>query len=172
MFKDKHELQTYVARNYPEVTDRRIDHDHWDLTCTTCKIVRGFQVVQTNIHGRSSSKYGFQQDFDTPLTYYFRCPVCQSFKQWIVYKLQFLERDEEGKGVWVDHYFRVASIPSEGMEDIDELPDDPPSLRLAYTQAVRSMDANAPLAAAANVPARDSNDYPRDIGSEARQLGK
>jgi len=47
------------------------------------------------------------------------------------------------------HYFRITSFPSEGLEEIDELPEDPPSLRTAYRQAIRAMDANAHLAAAA-----------------------
>jgi Domain of unknown function (DUF4145) len=34
-------------------------------------------------------------------------------------------------------------------KDIEELPSDPPSLRIAYKQAVRAIDANANLAAAA-----------------------
>jgi hypothetical protein len=43
----------------------------------------------------------------------------------------------------------MTSVPSEGLEDIDELPEEPPSLRIAYRQAIRAMDANAHLAAAA-----------------------
>lgn len=34
------------------------------------------------------------------------------------------------------------------MEDIDELPEKPPSLRIAYRQAIRAKDANAHIAAA------------------------
>jgi Domain of unknown function (DUF4145) len=72
----------------------------------------------------------------------FRCPVCKSFKQWIVYtKLEGSERR-------FIHYL-VTSLPAEGLEDIDELPEHPESLRIAYRQAIRAMDANAPLAAAA-----------------------
>jgi putative ABC transport system substrate-binding protein len=37
----------------------------------------------------------------------------------------------------------VTSIPGEGLEEIDELPADPPALRTAYRQAIRAMDANA-----------------------------
>jgi DNA invertase Pin-like site-specific DNA recombinase len=47
------------------------------------------------------------------------------------------------------HYFKVTSIPNEGLEEIDELPQNPPSLRIAYRQAIRATDANAQLAAAA-----------------------
>jgi hypothetical protein len=71
---------------------------------------------------------------------YVRC-----FKQWIVYELN--ERTDQG-GTRA-RYFRVTSVPAEGLEDIAELPDEPKSLRVAYRQAIRAMDANAPLAAAA-----------------------
>jgi hypothetical protein len=45
MFESSDDLKIYVAENYPEVTDSRIDEDHWDLQCTKCKITRGFQVI-------------------------------------------------------------------------------------------------------------------------------
>jgi hypothetical protein len=67
------------------------------------------------------------------------------FKQWIVYEIN--ERIDENTRK--AHYFRVTSVPAEGLEDIPELPDKPESLRAAYRQAIRAMDANAPLAAAA-----------------------
>jgi hypothetical protein len=44
------------------------------------------------------------------------------------------------------HYFKVTSIPNERLEEIDELPQNPPSLRIAYRQAIRATDANARLA--------------------------
>lgn len=43
----------------------------------------------------------------------------------------------------------MTSLPSEGLEDIKELPEKPPALRTAYRQAIRAKDANANLAAAA-----------------------
>jgi hypothetical protein len=143
MFKDSKELQRYAVQNYPEVTDQRIDDTHWDLECTTCKIVRGFQVIKTSI----SSEYSYyteryEKQPDAPVAYFFRCPVCKSFKLWLVF-----EFEEEGNGQ--QRYYRVTSIPSEGLEDIQELPEEPPSLRIAYRQAIRAMDANAHLAAAA-----------------------
>jgi hypothetical protein len=110
-------------------------------------LVRGFQLIKRILSASHNSSYydTFDQDFDAPVTYLFRCPVCASFKQWIVYEIQF--PDAEGKQRY--HYFRVTSVPSEGLEDIDELPEDPPALRTAYRQAIRAMDANAHIAAAA-----------------------
>jgi hypothetical protein len=71
----------------------------------------------------------------------------------------------------------VTSVPSEGLEDIDELPDDPPSLRAAYRQAIRAMDANAPLAGAAmfrralQVITRDLlGATPGNLGAELKQV--
>jgi len=150
MFKDSDELKKHIFNNYQEVTDNRIDEDHWDLQCTHCKVVRGFQVIKREISGNTVRTYAgypgkeFRQDSNAPVTYLFRCPVCKAFKQWIVYEfLNVHHRPEKYQ------YFRVTSVPGEGLEDIDELPADPPSLRTAYRQAIRSMDANAPLAAAA-----------------------
>lgn len=145
MFQSDDELNIYVAENYPEVSDSRINEAHWDLECTMCRVTRGFQVVKRTISGSMTQYSGFSQDYSAPVTYLFRCPVCKAFKQWIVYELEF--KNSEGK--WRTHYFRVTSVPSEGLEEIDELPANPPSLRAAYRQAIRAMDANANVAAAA-----------------------
>jgi hypothetical protein len=151
MFQNATDLRNYIQENYPEVTDQRIDDDHWDLECTYCKVTRGFQVIRRDISGTDNARrYGgaiaFKEDLYAPHTYWFSCPVCKAFKQWIVFRIQ-LPTGEQGKLEY--HYFRLTSLPSEGLEDIDELPTDPPSLRTAYRQAIRAMDANAHLAAAA-----------------------
>lgn len=145
MFPTTKELTTYIEENYPEITDSRIDEEHWDLECTECKMTRGFQVIRRDIAGFQTQYARYNEDLEAPITYLFRCPVCKTFKQWIVYERQF--RDEEGN--WIKRYFRVTSVPNEGLEEIAELPSDPASLRTAYRNAVRAMDANASIAAAA-----------------------
>jgi Domain of unknown function (DUF4145) len=151
MFYDRNDLYNYVIENYLQVTDNRIDDDHWDFLCTYCQMTRGFQVIKRQLSGNMVQRYDlviiegrlkseFQFDFDAPVIYLFRCPVCKAFKQWIVYEFGSVDNKV---------YFRVTSVPGEGLEDIDELPEDPPALRTAYRQAIRAMDANAHLAAAA-----------------------
>jgi Domain of unknown function (DUF4145) len=152
MFKNDHELIDYVSATYPEVTDQRIDDQHWDLVCTTpvCQAVRGFQIVRREVHGRWSEMYSghFEEDFFTaPKTYYFRCPVCKAFKVWIVYEISYVDAADKNK--MNVRYFRVTSLPAEGIEEIGELPEKPAALRIAYRQAIRAMDANAHIAAAA-----------------------
>jgi Domain of unknown function (DUF4145) len=177
MFKDSDELENYVHANYQEVADNRIDEAHWDLQCTYCKVVRGFQVIKRELSGNTARGYmgysEFRQDFAAPVTYLFRCPVCKAFKQWIVYEFVAVDCPPET----TRRYFRVTSVPSEGLEDIDELPADPTSLRTAYRQAIRSMDANAPLAAAAmfrralQVITRDLlGAAPSSLGKELNQV--
>jgi hypothetical protein len=153
MFKTLNQQYRYIEATYPEVTDRRMDDDHWDLTCTNCKIVRGFQVTQRGFT-TSGTKYSrLHIDLRGAQTLVFKCPVCGSFKQWIVYQLSYERRKKNELGAEVvdqySKYFRVASVPAEGLEEIEELPNDPPALREAYRQGIRAMDANAPLAAAA-----------------------
>src|SRR3989344_1255355 len=143
MFKSEEDQEKYIKETYPEVTDRRINNSHWDLNCPECKTVRGFQVVEKS-EGRSKTDYSgnYSVDHRAPNAFYFRCPVCASYKQWIVYTLYDTEENK-------DRYYRVASLPSEGIEDIIEIPENPPELRIAYKQAIRAMDANAHIAAAA-----------------------
>jgi hypothetical protein len=70
-----------------------------------------------------------------------------------VYRLRFIRKKKNPSGEeersYYNRMFRVSSVPAEGLEDIAELPDEPPALREAYRQAIRSMDANAHIAAAA-----------------------
>jgi hypothetical protein len=146
VFTEARQLITYVAETYPEVTDARIDEHHWDLECPICKVTRGFQLTKQSLSVEEDRSYGqFARDFEAPVTYLFRCPVCKTFKQWIVY--EFHLQDEALQWHW--YRFRVTSVPSEGLEEISELPNEPSSLRTAYKQAIRAMDANANIAAAA-----------------------
>lgn len=148
MFQSGEDQKQYIIENYTEVTDQRMDDDHWDLECTQCKLTRGFQVTHRAI-GVSSASYGSKSttvDSLAASTIYFKCPVCRSYKQWIVFSFKMKDAVTEE---YSTRYFKVASLPSEGIEHIEELPTDPPALRIAYRQAVRAMDANAYLAAAA-----------------------
>jgi hypothetical protein len=149
MFLTDKDLDQYVVENYPEITNHRMDDDHWDLECTYCKITRGFQVIARYVNGKltqyTSGTPHFSEDFHAPVTYLFRCPKCKAFKLWSVFRVERKESD----GKFHMHYYRLTSLPSEGLEDIEELPEDPPALRVAYRQAIRAMEANAHLAAAA-----------------------
>ena len=150
MFDTEENQIEYIKETYPEVTDSRINDDHWDLHCPNCKTTRGFQVVQRAEGRTESDQYGiYSVDMQAPRAIYFRCPVCKTYKQWIVFKITLIEERADGKRYNVTRYYRVASLPSEGIEDVDEIPADPPALRIAYKQAIRAMDANAHIAAAA-----------------------
>ena len=147
MLADKKEQIAYIKENYPEITDNRINDAHWDIFCPNCKIFRGFNVIRED-YVRERTFGGYDADWDAPKIIYFRCPVCDMYKIWLVFN--FSEQIEvEGKKKWIDRFYKITSIPAEGLEDIDELPKEPPSLRNAYREAIRSMDANAYMAAAA-----------------------
>jgi Domain of unknown function (DUF4145) len=92
------------------------------------------------------SSRALEEVFNDAYTYVFKCPVCGMFKQWIIYQINWQDPQQ---GKFRKHFFRVTSVPSEGLEEIEELPVHPPSLGTAYRQAIRAKHANAPLAAAA-----------------------
>lgn len=163
MFEKYEDQVEYVKENYLEVTDSRKDEDHWDLFCQKCKIVRGFQVVKRAVTEKSAG-YGYTSftDWEVPQAIYFRCPVCKAYKIWLVFTL-FI--DEKAC------LYKITAIPNEGLEEIVELPEKPASLRIAYKQAVRSMDANAHIAAA-NMFRRAVQIITRDIlGAKPGKLG-
>ena len=91
-----------------------------------------------------------------PRMVYFKCPVCDMYKLWILFRLDFKKTEDERKSInsqvtfkhQASRWYKVTSVPNDGLEEIEELPDKPASLRTAYRQAVRSMDANAHIAAA------------------------
>jgi len=147
MFLTEEEQKAYIKENYPEVTDSRINDNYWDIYCPKCKVVRGFDVVERGYTSQgTSSIHGI--DFEAPRTIYFHCPVCRTYKMWILFS--FSDKVEiGGKTKSVQKFYKVTSIPGEGLEEIDELPKEPPTLRTAYRQAIRAMDANAHVAAAA-----------------------
>ena len=95
MFKDDNELRKYVMETFPEVTDARIDDDHWDLECSVCKVTRWFQLTQRLVSGSQTEYSSFSTDSAAQVTYVFRCPVCHAFKQWIVYG--FFMKNDQGK---------------------------------------------------------------------------
>ncbi len=148
MFKNVKEISPYLVSSYEDITDARLDDNHFDVQCETCNIVRGFQVVR-KYYSVVEGPYDSNGDpIPLPNIIVLRCPVCFSFKIWIVYT-HHVERKTKGGVARIDKYYRITSIPGAGMEDLNVLPEKPVSLREAYRQAVRSMDANAHLAAAA-----------------------
>jgi hypothetical protein len=60
-------------------------------------------------------------------------------------------------------YFKIMEIPSQGFHDVEALPDKPATLRKAFTEAVKSMNAGAYCAAAAMLR-RALQIITRDIG--------
>ena len=150
MLKDKNDLIEYIKENFSEVTDSRVNDDHFDIYCTHCGVVRGFQVTKRHYTNEATLYRQYDdRDFDAPRTIYFHCPVCDAHKIWIVFSIYETEKNNEGQDVSITKLFKVISIPGEGMEDIDELPNNPKSLKIAYRQAIRAMNANAYIAAAA-----------------------
>lgn len=153
MFNDKDEQIAYIKENYPEVTDRRVDDNHWDIYCTRCKIVRGFQVVRRGFATKGTAYQGPIIEYSLPQSITFHCPVCHSYKIWLLFVFTEDETDEDGKLYGVQKRYKITSIPGEGLEEIEELPNKPEFLRKAYRQAyrqaIRSMDANAHTVAAA-----------------------
>lgn len=177
MFRTLADQTKYILENYPEVSSDRFDDEHWDIECDQCKITRGFQVV-SRVTQNHRTKYGpGNVDLYSPVSYFFCCPVCKAHKLWIVFHVIWKKKGEDGAEKSFLRYFRVTSLPGEGLEDIEELPTEPVALRVAYTQAIRAMDANAHLAAAAmfrralQVITRDIlGAKPASLASELREV--
>ena len=113
MFRKAEDLLLYVAQNYPEVTSCRIDDFHWNIECGDCRMTRGLHLTRRSVSCITDGCGSFCRDFDAPITCEFLCPVCNGFKQWILYEIFLPGKDGKSEA----HYFRVRSVPSEGLED-------------------------------------------------------
>jgi hypothetical protein len=150
-------LNEYVLENYIDVTDQFDDDNHHTGYCNVCRKTVGFQIIDRQVatsqdSRRSMYNSNYTSDFDPPYSTYFRCPICKMFKVWIVFERNLKEErevDGQKKTYSVRHIFRVTSLPNEGTQDIPELPENPSSLRKAYKEAIRCMDANCFIASAA-----------------------
>jgi hypothetical protein len=147
MFHSREEQIEYIKETYPDVTDHRIGKEYWDLYCDECEITRGFFLTEHESFYRRSNFSGVSLLF--PDVYTFHCPVCKASKMWLLFAVVTGTQTENGMPKEVVNYYRVTSLPGEGLEDIAQLPESPSSLRIAYKQAIRAMDANAHMAAAA-----------------------
>ena len=154
MFDDREAQRKYIIENYPEVTDARLDSDHWRIFCPTCNCVCGFQVVQSSyIMDDNDGMYRDKVTWEAPQIIYFKCPVCGTYKFWVIFQLDFYKTEDNVLGLssttQTKRWYKVTAVPNDGLEEIEGLPEKPASLRTAYRQAVRAMDANAYIAAAA-----------------------
>lgn len=154
MFKSNIDLTKYIRENFLDITSSRINDDHWDLMCSKCNIVRGFQVTRRGYTSSSTNYYG-PIDQAGARSVFLKCPVCEMYKILIVFKIS------GGKS---ERWFQVAEMPSSGMEGVEDLPETPKSLRIAYRQAVNAMGANAYIAAAVM--------YRRALQIITRDIGK
>jgi len=155
---NEEKLNEFIIENYIDITDQFDDENHLSGFCNNCNKIVGFQIIdrytsKSKRHTGLYSHYNELDDFDPPYSIYFRCPICKLYKIWVVFSRSLKEErpDDQGeiKVHSEEHIFRVTSLPNEGIEEIPELPDKPESLKRAYKEAVRSMDANCYLAATA-----------------------
>ncbi len=106
MFQNRDELKQYVAENYVEVTDHRMDEDHWDLHCTHCKLTRGFQVIKREVSGNTVSRYSasfgahtprFEEILTHPLHIYFDALYVRHLSNGLCMRSNFLTIELDGK---------------------------------------------------------------------------
>ena len=153
---NEEELKEYILENYVDVTDSFLDQSHMAGFCSKCKKTVGFQIVNRKVAmcnvRQSLYSTGYDSDFIPPYSIYFKCPVCQKFKIWIVFERTLVEQQEQDDGSVKEysnnHIFRVTSLPNDGISEIEDLPDNPSSLKKAYTEAVKCLDNNCCLASA------------------------
>ena len=127
------------------------------LPGTGLDIIRRYYVYKL-VRTSSSGEPEKREDYDHPNVYVFSCPDCKAERRWYLYEVH-------------QRMYRIMSIPGDSGAEIDELPIEPVALRKAYGEAIRALDANCPMAAAAMIR-RTLQVITRDIlGAPAGNLG-
>jgi hypothetical protein len=143
MIISQEDFNKYVAETYPDVTNSlQSDHRLFDY-CPYCKARMGLDVIRREcvyytIKRPPGLPVDKHPDKNYPHVCVFRCPDCKAERRWFLHEI-------DGRS------YRIMSIPGDSGAEIDELPSDPPALRRAYSEAIRSFDANCPMAAAAMI---------------------
>ena len=137
-FADDMALIEYVAKRFPQVTKQILENEII-RDCATCRTNVAFQIIQQSSSQRSV-RYHAPDGYlvGLPMMFQLQCPGCKQFAVWVTYGYS----SQSGRV-----HFLLLSLPSESGVEIPELPSDPPSLRLAYDEAIRSLEANNPMAA-------------------------
>jgi hypothetical protein len=162
MILSQEEFEDYIADNYPDVTENMKSTGRIIDYCPYCKANMGMNVFRRKFVTKTKhhpAKGAIEEpDFNSPFMIVFSCPDCQAQRRWIAYEI-------EGR------LYKIMSIPSDNIAEIDELPAEPTSLRKAYNEAIRAYNANCPMAAAAMIR-RALQVITREIlGAPPSQLG-
>ena len=155
MLLEPNAIKQFLTENYPDVTSRVLDPDHLAADCPKCKRGVALQVSQIETHrGQTRVGASFVSLF-YPFFVLLKCPICSSVAVWVLYRTGEKSTIPSAADLLrvpihePEKIYRIASIPPEGLQEILDLPEKPATLRTAYIEAIRSLDNNCPMAAAA-----------------------
>lgn len=135
VFVSQEQFEQYVATHFPEVTQELLKGRIIKF-CPGCNTKIGFEILESRFNYEGSS------NFSHPYSKVIECPECSRGAIWVLYNV----RNADQK---TSRTYRLVALPGESAHDIAELPSNPPALRKAYHEAIRSLEANNPMAAAA-----------------------
>ena len=142
MIISQEDFEEYVIATFPDVTESLPSNRRVVEYCQYCKAKMGMIVKQGEYPAFTQwTSPGTQKqkpDYRHPFIVFFECPDCEAKRRWFLYEV-------DGRK------YKVFYLPGDIGHEIDELPTEPPSLRKAYSEAIRAYDANCPMAAAAMI---------------------
>jgi hypothetical protein len=157
MLLNSAEIDKFIASTYPNVTKTVLDREHIGAHCPICK--RDVALKISHITSSNyASRYGKQfAVIAVPFTVSLQCPICNGLAIWVLYRIQTLKDIDVAPEDLLQvksnfqqiNIYRLAAIPPEGQYEIPDLPKEPASLGTAYSEAIRCLDNNCPIAAAA-----------------------
>ena len=157
MLLDPKALHAYIVANFPDVTSRILNSEHIAADCPKCNRSVALKVSQIEANSSTGGRTGITtMELFFPFFALLHCPICKSVAIWVLYRTRVEDLSVSSPAQLLAipapspvKIFRIASIPPEGLQEIPDLPEKPATLRTAYIEAMRSLDNNCPMAAAA-----------------------
>ena len=133
----REDFDKYVASNFPDVSETFKANRHITEYCHNCATTVGMKIEDFEYPTFYNSIMETRSaDASKPHLILFSCPICSRFKVWLVHNMGL-------------RTYKIASIPADDYMAMEGVPEDPAALKRAYLEALRCMQANAPIAAAA-----------------------
>ncbi|MFW9874933.1 MAG: DUF4145 domain-containing protein [Candidatus Thorarchaeota archaeon] len=160
MLYSTEEIKKFILENYPEIQPISQSDKNIIDYCPKCKARMGLKVLMQKFVAKKTDVPATPevQVMDLPFFIYLFCPECESHQIWILYLIGKEKKVDKKNSVLIRRestetkeyrVYRLLSIPGESQHDIPGLPAEPASLRKAYFEAIKCLDNNCPMAAAA-----------------------
>lgn len=144
MLFSKEEFDKYIIDNYENIENIPEDSKIYKDYCPKCKAVMGLEIEAKNAGATqrhfNRTVYVTPPNWDLPFNFVLKCPGCNSYKIMFLYRIT-LDKDNV-------QFYKLYTIPELEDYSIPELPNEYPSLKSTYLEAIKCLQIGAYKASA------------------------